>query len=76
MAATYPGYDRADEQPFLFFGVSDGRIAPKERVVTLGEQAGEAISFPYTELRTSGIAEVDRGSTSRGLLGPRHRLGA
>jgi len=55
----YPGYDRADEQPFLYFGVSDGRLAPKERVVTLGEPAGEAISFPYTELRASGIAEVD-----------------
>ena len=55
----YAGYDTPDQQPFLFAGVTDGRVAPKERVVTLGEQDGEAISFPYTELRSTGVAQVE-----------------
>jgi hypothetical protein len=55
----YAGYDTPDQQPFLFAGVTDGRVAPKERVVTLGEQGTEAISFPYTELRKTGVAQVD-----------------
>ena len=55
----YAGYDTPDQQPFLFAGVTDGRVAPKERVVTLGEQDSEAISFPYTELRSTGVAQVE-----------------
>jgi hypothetical protein len=56
----YSGYDDANQQPFLFSGVTDGRIAPKERVVTLGEQDSELpISFPYSELRTTGVANVE-----------------
>ena len=55
----YSGYDTPDQQPFLFAGITDGRVAPKERVVTLGEQGGEAISFPYTELRKTGVAQLD-----------------
>ena len=55
----YVGYDTPDQQPFLFAGVTDGRVAPKERVVTLGEQGTEAISFPYTELRKTGVAQVE-----------------
>ena len=56
----YAGYDTPDQQPFLFFGVTDGRVAAKERVLTLGEQDTEApISFPLTELRSVGAANVD-----------------
>jgi hypothetical protein len=56
----YVGYDTADQQPFLFDGVTDGRLAPKERVVTLGEQDSEApLSIPYSELRSIGVAEID-----------------
>ena len=35
----YAGYDRANNPPFLFDGVADGRLLPKERVaaVTVGE---------------------------------------
>ena len=55
----YAGYDAIDEQPFLFFGVSDGRLSPKERVVTLGEQGREALSFPYAELRRASVAQVE-----------------
>ena len=51
----YPGYDRADEQPFLFEGAIDGRIAPKERVVTVGEGA-DAIAFAWSDLAETGIA--------------------
>ena len=58
----YPGYDRLDERPFLFDGVTDGRVAPKERVVTLGGPDGEAISLPWTELRTTGVANIEHES--------------
>ncbi len=51
----YPGYDRADEPPFLFFGTADGRIAPKERVATAGE-GDQAIAFAYPELSEVGVA--------------------
>lgn len=51
--------DRLDERPFLFDGVTDGRVAPKERVVTLGGPDGEAISIPWTELRTTGVANIE-----------------
>ena len=56
----YVGYDDADQQPFLFDGVTDGRLSPKERVVTLGEQDSDApISIPYSELRSTGVAQID-----------------
>lgn len=56
----YVGYDTADQQPFLFDGVTDGRLAPKERVVTLGEQDSESpISIPYSELRQVGAVNLD-----------------
>ncbi|CAN5708472.1 DUF3179 domain-containing protein [soil metagenome] len=54
----YPGYDRADEPPFLFFGTSDGRIAPKERVATAGE-GDQAIAFAYPELAEVGVATAE-----------------
>ena len=56
----YVGYDIADQQPFLFDGVTDGRLAPKERVVTLGEQDSDApISLPYSELRAAGAVNLE-----------------
>lgn len=51
----YPGYDRADESPFLFSGTADGRIAPKERVATTGT-GDQAIAFAYPELSEVGVA--------------------
>jgi hypothetical protein len=51
----YVGYDTVDQDPFLFDGVLDGRLAPKERVVTVG--AGQdATGFPLSELRKVGVA--------------------
>ena len=56
----YVGYDTIDQQPFLFQGVTDGRLAPKERVVALGEQDSEApLSIPYSELRQVGALNLD-----------------
>ena len=51
----YSGYDEAGSNPFLFEGVVDGRLAPKERVVTVGSGA-EATAFPFSELRKTGVA--------------------
>jgi hypothetical protein len=51
----YVGYDTIDQNPFLFDGVLDGRLPPKERVVTVGE-GEEAMAFPYSELRKVGVA--------------------
>jgi hypothetical protein len=50
----YPGYDRADDSPFLYFGTIDGRIAPKERVATVGE-GDQAVAFAYPELSQVGV---------------------
>ncbi len=56
----YVGYDTIDQQPFLFDGVTDGRLAPKERVVALGEQSSEApLSIPYSELRGVGAVNLE-----------------
>ena len=51
----YVGYDNVDEKPFLFTGVIDGRVAPKERVVALGT-GSDAVAFPFSELRKVGVA--------------------
>jgi len=53
----YPGYDRADERPFLFSGDIDGRLAPKERVVTL-DAGGTRIAVPYPALTAAGAIEI------------------
>ncbi|MES2209300.1 MAG: DUF3179 domain-containing protein [Chloroflexota bacterium] len=53
----YVGYDTVDQNPFLFEGVVDGRIPPKERVVTIGEGA-QALAFPFSELRKVGVGEA------------------
>ena len=51
----YVGYDAVDQNPFLFDGVLDGRLPPKERVVTVGE-GDAAVAFPYSELQKVGVA--------------------
>ncbi|MCI0346646.1 MAG: DUF3179 domain-containing protein [Chloroflexi bacterium] len=56
----YVGYDTVDQNPFLFDGVLDGRLPPKERVVTVGE-GDAAVAFPYSELRTAGVASATAG---------------
>ncbi len=56
----YVGYDEIDRNPFLFTGVIDGRLGPKERVVTVGE-GDEAVAYPFSELRTVGVATGSLG---------------
>ncbi len=56
----YVGYDTVDQNPFLFDGVLDGRLPPKERVVTVGE-GDNAVAFPYSELRKVGVAPATIG---------------
>jgi hypothetical protein len=53
----YVGYDTVDQNPFLFDGVLDGRLPPKERVVAVA-QDGEAVAFPYSELQKVGVASA------------------
>ena len=54
----YVGYDTVDQNPFLFEGVVDGRLPPKERVVTIGE-GNAALALPFSELRKVGVAQVE-----------------
>lgn len=56
----YIGYDTPDQQPFLFDGVVDGRIAPKERVATV-DLGGQQVAYPYTELRKVGATNETVG---------------
>ncbi|HKF17312.1 MAG TPA: DUF3179 domain-containing protein [Candidatus Dormibacteraeota bacterium] len=46
----YSGYDSANSQPFLFEGKLDGRLPPKEHVVTVS-LAGEDVAYPYSLLK-------------------------
>ena len=59
-ANPYVGYDRADEPPFLFSGETDGRLPPKERVITL-ERAGDAVAFPFDALQEARVVNTDVG---------------
>ena len=45
----YVGYDRVDNPPFLFFGDLDGRLPPKERVVSVTVGEVDA-AFPFSVL--------------------------
>jgi len=56
----YVGYDTVDQNPFLFDGELDGRLPPKERVVTVGE-GPDSIAFPYSQLRNDGVATATVG---------------
>ncbi len=56
----YVGYDSVDQNPFLFRGVVDGRLAPMERVVTV-EVDGEAVAYPFSELEKIGAVHDEVG---------------
>ncbi len=51
--APYGGYDR-DGGAFLFSGNVDPRLPPLERVLTI-EIAGEAIAYPFSDLRHAPV---------------------
>ncbi len=45
----YVGYDQVDQPPFLYDGPLDGRLPPKERVVTVS-LGGEDVAYPFSLL--------------------------
>ena len=59
----YSGYDRADIPPFLFAGDLDGRLLPKERVVAVTIDDGDA-AFPFSVLENSAGGQAYKLSAS------------
>ena len=58
----YTGYDSANTQPFLYDGKPDGRLAPKEHVVTVS-LGGEDVAYPYTLLKQRHVVQDTVGGT-------------
>ena len=58
----YLGYDEVDKPPFLFVGQTDGRLPPKERVVTVRVGA-ETVAYPYPLLRKRRVVADLVGGT-------------
>jgi len=56
----YVGYDRADNPPFLFQGDLDGRLLPKERVVTVTVGDVDA-AFPFSILAQEKVVNYNVG---------------
>jgi hypothetical protein len=54
----YPGYDDVDDQPFLFEGEADGRLAAKERVVGI-RRGSDAVAIRTTELFKRRVTEIE-----------------
>ena len=57
----YPGYDRVDSPPFLFFDDTDPRLLPMERVatVTIGDTS---VAFPFSVLEKERVVNYTIGS--------------
>ncbi|MFN2389814.1 MAG: DUF3179 domain-containing (seleno)protein [Actinomycetota bacterium] len=51
----YPGYDDVGNQPFLFTGEVDGRLAAVERVLGVETEA-EIVAYPYFRLEAAAPA--------------------
>ncbi len=56
----YAGYDQADRPPFLYDGIPDGRLLPKERVLALSIN-GADIAFPFLVLENEGAVNQSLG---------------
>ena len=56
----YVGYDRVDQRPFLFFGETDGRLPPKERVAAVSIGDAE-IAFPFPVLAEERVVNYNIG---------------
>lgn len=50
----YPGYDNVNQQPFLFSGEVDGRLAAQTRVVALRGK-DESLAIPLDDLASAGV---------------------
>ena len=46
----YVGYDEVNNPPFLFAGKTDGRLPPKERVVSV-QIGADTVAYPYSVLK-------------------------
>ncbi len=55
-ANPYVGYDDIDAPAFLFDGVIDGRLTPKERVITL-VGTSEDVAYPFTVLSDQRVVD-------------------
>ncbi len=58
----YVGYDRVDQDPFLFDGEPDPRLLPMERVVTV-ELNGETVAYPFSRLESNPVVYDTVGGT-------------
>ncbi len=56
----YVGYDEVGQSPFLFFGKTDERLLPTERVAALTFE-GEAIAFPFSFLEAEKVVHYPAG---------------
>ncbi len=54
----YTGYDKADSHPFLYDGILDDRLPPKERVVTVTIDDAD-VAFPYSVLAEEGAVNYE-----------------
>jgi hypothetical protein len=54
----YEGYDEPDSQPFLLSGKADGRLPPKERVLSL-IRGDSATVVPFSRLERKPVVELD-----------------
>jgi hypothetical protein len=77
-ANPYVGYDDINSPAFLFDGVNDGRLPPKERVITF-EIGDESVAYPFSELREVNVVNdtvSDNAVVVFWQLGTRSALGA
>jgi uncharacterized protein DUF3179 len=51
----YVGYDNVNQRPFLYSGPIDGRLPPKERVVTVSI-GGQDVAYPYSIMERRLVA--------------------
>ena len=58
----YGGYDSANTPPYLFDGRLDGRLPPKEHVVTVS-LGGEDVAYPYSVLKRRRVVHDTVGGT-------------
>lgn len=56
----YVGYDDIDTPPFLYDGPLDGRLPPKERVVTVS-LGGEDVAYPFGRLAERRVVAATVG---------------
>lgn len=64
----YVGYDEAGDDPFLFSGDPDPRLAPKERIVGFGEADGDPTALVAASLARERVVAVTVGGRPVVLL--------